>query len=725
MKKYIFLLLITVFFTSFVYANGIDELLRNLESPEVDYHIDNKVKVIVPPQYKIPNNDVNDNNFTTNQFNIYKIDNLPKLDKNKTNEPFLKKSESDIIKKIDKRSDEKVFSSPLVEKNKSEGNNKLPKRNQNNVSNSDLISSSKPKSNNNVKQSIKEEKNKDINRNNNKKANANIVSNETDNKFTVKNEKTTLTQKTDKQINIKSEKSLNVSKLFLFFKKMKFISDWQKQIKENLSFFKELSFLILDFWQREVDKEQQSLKMTNNLKEKENVHFNDIKNDELEKKDDDKDTEDEDDNSEEEEKVDYSKFDSILEKAEDLYKSSKWKELQTLFDENEEFDSVPAAQKYRLMLELNKAKPNINVVRNYAQNTLNYNNNSVEGNYGMAYFYFFNKKKRDLSKASTHIGKAIKGKKPLKEALILARKITLARYMIPVIVGIILIIVNIIIAIVIIKKKINKVKETSVESGKAENDIEVNLNNITADNNLNNKKEDKYDINKDNAVLQNREKVISSENEIIKDNVIDSNNDNTNFQENENQNSYDNDVIKDNLADSIGNGLNFQENQNTICSDNEILKSSEIDSINDNLNITDKNENIINYVGDNDDKFSGNENTDIDTDNLKTALKKDNNIDALVNDLIKDISNTNTEENNKNQIKNNDEDFYSDNNQKAVIHNHRDYEEEKQNQSNNELIEEVIEEEIIEEVEEEIIEEVIDGEEVEEEIIEEIIEEYV
>lgn len=190
---------------------------------------------------------------------------------------------------------------------------------------------------------------------------------------------------------------------------MPVIQSLVNSITDNLDFYRNKLFVFLINYSNEYAEKNKSKASKEKAKDSED-------------EEDDEEEEDGEEGDEDEAKPDYSKFDSIIANAEKLYISRNFGELENLLSENPDAANIPKAQKYRLMLELQNKKPNVNSVKNYASVALEENPNSQEGNYGMAYYYFYNKRKPDKAKAREHIKKAIEGRNPLKEALELSKQ---------------------------------------------------------------------------------------------------------------------------------------------------------------------------------------------------------------------------------------------------------------------------------------------------------------
>ena len=367
------------------YASDIDDILKNLESPEVDYHVDSEIKTIVVPQpefypaikpdlrtkFKNPN--------TPKQATVKKTNNQQKENAPKQ----INKTAQNTGNKTDVKADAKT------DKNKTE----------------------------------KQTKSLDSKDNNNKESLKSVSKSE------IKKEAAKPADKKQKsKVADKNSKPIKVYSLFLFFKDMKVIQTWAKGIPENLEFFRSLFDTTLVFWKQKIEEENE---------------------DEVLEGDEDEDEEEE---EEEEKKVDFSKFDSIIAKGEELYNNRDWDELQKLVEENPDASEAPAMQKFKMMLELNKKKPNLNQVRNFAEDIIKDNPNSPEGNYGLAYFYYYNTKKPNPTEASKYIKIAVQGKNPLKEAVKLSNEISKSKLIKIVIIVLISVLVLSIVVFIIFKK---------------------------------------------------------------------------------------------------------------------------------------------------------------------------------------------------------------------------------------------------------------------------------
>ncbi|MBQ2592766.1 MAG: hypothetical protein II567_05750, partial [Candidatus Riflebacteria bacterium] len=210
MKRFLFLaLLISTLFIAMqnAYASDIDDILKNLDSPEVDYHIDSEIKTIVVPQPEF--------------YPAIKPDLKTKYQPAKTNT-----SKPVAVKKTNNQPKEKSA-------------------NQNNKTAQKTELTSEPKNTNNpTKSSDSKEKDKSA---------LKSVSKSEIKKETAKiNDK-----KQNSKISDKNQKPLKVYSLFLFFKDMKVIKTWVNGINENLEFFKSFSETILVFWQQKVEEEEE------------------------------------------------------------------------------------------------------------------------------------------------------------------------------------------------------------------------------------------------------------------------------------------------------------------------------------------------------------------------------------------------------------------------------------------------------------------------------------
>ena len=352
MKRFLYLLLVlsTILIAiPKVFASDIDDILRHLESPEVDYHVDNEIKTIVLPQQEFY--PAIKSNIKTN-YPEYTVPATPKqpakkVKKENSSAKPVEKSEKKPVQKAEIKSSENNSESKEITKKEQAPNTSLKKES--------------------TKENLKTK------------------------------EKSSKPKEADKKT-----KPINVYKLYHFFKDLNITKVWVDGIRDNLDFFKSFSYTILAFWQQKTDEEAEE---------------------EVDDDEDEDDDEESEEGEEEDKKIDYSKYDSIIAKGEELYKNNDWDALQKLVDENNEAAETPAMQKFLLMLEIRKKKPNVNQIRSYADNILKDNENSPEGNYGLAYFYFYNTKKRNISEASNYISKAIQGKNPLKEAVQLSNEI--------------------------------------------------------------------------------------------------------------------------------------------------------------------------------------------------------------------------------------------------------------------------------------------------------------
>ncbi len=375
MKKLFYLFLVISFFISLVqniYASEIDDILRNLESPEVNYRIENEIKIITPKQTQKaiqPNT-----YFQKNNKNIKPLANQELENKSyeKTN--------------IFPNNNQKPIT---IEKKQNNNKEKVLQTNQNKEKAQDLNRDEKkytstPSSKNNLKQNKQEETSKKI---------------------------PTPIKQPIKQNNIQ----IDIYKLYSFFKNLEVTKYWVDGTNENWKLCKKTFQFIYD--------NTKDLKTDQVSKNKDTTKAKSDKEDSKDggKEDSEENDEEDEDSEEEEEKVDYSKYNDVIAKAQNLYENGKWTELEDLFAENNEAGSAPAAQKYKVMLEYRKDKPNINLIRSYSATALEDNPNSPEGNFGMAY-YLYNRKKPDINNAKKHLEKAINCEKPLKEAIEFANK---------------------------------------------------------------------------------------------------------------------------------------------------------------------------------------------------------------------------------------------------------------------------------------------------------------
>lgn len=313
MKKVFFLLfLIVAFFSATtIYANDIDDILRNLESPEVDYHIDREIKTIVVPQ-----------NYTVSS-------------------PSQKLSPIKI--KVDqvslnKQNHNRASIASATQKNQAEKPNHTTETTQATKSDKTLDVAKIPNTitNNNPKVPINYAKPADLPP---KKQTAQVSN-----------------QNTNIPSNNQKAKPLKIAKLFNFFINLPFIKTWQEGIKNNMSFSLAIAEKAINDYASESQKTQHPSDSENNN----NKEGQESENDEN----------DEDDNEEEEEEIDYSKYKEIFAKAEELRAEEKWTEIKELFEENEEASQAPVAQKFLLQAELKESDPNIILLRNLANNVI-------------------------------------------------------------------------------------------------------------------------------------------------------------------------------------------------------------------------------------------------------------------------------------------------------------------------------------------------------------------
>ena len=494
MKKVFFLLfLIVAFFSATtIYANDIDDILRNLESPEVDYHIDREIKTIVVPQ-----------NYTVSS-------------------PSQKLSPIKI--KVDqvslnKQNHNRASIASATQKNQAEKPNHTTETTQATKSAKTLDIAKIPNTiiNNNPKVPSNYAKPADLPP---KKQTAQVSN-----------------QNTNIPLNNQKEKPLKIAKLFNFFINLPFIKTWQEGIKNNMSFSLAIAEKAINDYASESLKTQHPSDSENNNSKEEQESEND-EDDENDENDED----DEDDNEEEEEEIDYSKYKEIFAKAEELRAEEKWTEIKELFEENEEASQAPVAQKFLLQAELKESDPNIILLRNLANNVISEDPNNQEANYALALYYYKNKK-QNIKQAKKHIELAMKSSKPSKEIQELAKQIN-SNSLVWLIIVTVILVASITIAIIKKKKstasKINDTEKTSESTIKDEPklpdtdfspDIEQNpsIVNLSAqiNNNSNNEKDKEAKTLAEETTLKNNllEQIDESKNldEIIKEFVNDNN----------------------------------------------------------------------------------------------------------------------------------------------------------------------------------------------------------
>ena len=495
MKKVFFLLfLIVAFFSATtIYANDIDDILRNLESPEVDYHIDREIKTIVVPQ-----------NYTVSspsqKLSPIKVDQVS----------------------LNKQNHNRASIASATQKNQAE----------------------KPNHTTEITQATKSAKTLDIAKipntiiNNNPKVPSNYA------KPADLPPKKQTAQVSNQNTNIPSnnqkEKPLKIAKLFNFFINLPFIKTWQEGIKNNMSFSLAIAEKAINDYASESLKTQHPSDSENNNSKEEQESEND-ENDEGDENDE-NDENDEDDNEEEEEEIDYSKYKEIFAKAEELRAEEKGRENKELLEENEEPTQAPVAQKFLLQAELKESDPNIILLRNLANNVISEDPNNQEANYALALYYYKNKK-QNIKQAKKHIELAMKSSKPSKEIQELAKQIN-SNSLVWLIIVTVILVASITIAIIKKKKstasKINDTEKTSESTIKDEPklpdtdfspDIKQNpsIVNVSAqiNNNSNNEKDKEAKTLAEETTLKNNllEQIDESKNldEIIKEFVNDNN----------------------------------------------------------------------------------------------------------------------------------------------------------------------------------------------------------
>lgn len=259
-------------------------------------------------------------------------------------------------------------------------------------------------------------------------------------------------------------KPIKIYSFYKFITNLPIVKKWSEGIPSNIDNVIALIKNVMVYWNENPNKLNA---------DSENSEENEDSTSENE----DESEEEEEEEQQEEEETDYSKYAPIIAQASELQKSKKWNEIQDLFAENPEASESPDAQIYLLEAEINAVKPNYNQVRRYASNIIEETPENPLANYGMA-LYHFNSKKPNLDKANESIKIALKAKTPPDGASALANKITIKRFLIPAIVVILLIIVGLVFLIKKIKnkKKESKDNTTSINSEDSKNEKDQNQN---------------------------------------------------------------------------------------------------------------------------------------------------------------------------------------------------------------------------------------------------------
>ncbi|MGM0599334.1 MAG: hypothetical protein ACQETH_05910, partial [Candidatus Rifleibacteriota bacterium] len=105
------------------------------------------------------------------------------------------------------------------------------------------------------------------------------------------------------------------------------------------------------------------------------------------------------------------KFDSVFAKAKVLRKKENWKALARLFQDNQEAGETQEGLEYRIEAEINSDKPNYYGARRLASSLIKDNRRHPLANYAMA-LYYYNAKRPNPKKASSHLNIALKAKNP-------------------------------------------------------------------------------------------------------------------------------------------------------------------------------------------------------------------------------------------------------------------------------------------------------------------------
>jgi hypothetical protein len=104
-------------------------------------------------------------------------------------------------------------------------------------------------------------------------------------------------------------------------------------------------------------------------------------------------------------------WDSVLAKAKGLQKKENWKGIKKLFADNPEAGETKAGLEYMLEAELNATKPNSRHYKRYADQLLTKDRKNGLANYALA-LYYFNARRPNPAKASSHLAIALKAKNP-------------------------------------------------------------------------------------------------------------------------------------------------------------------------------------------------------------------------------------------------------------------------------------------------------------------------
>jgi len=104
-------------------------------------------------------------------------------------------------------------------------------------------------------------------------------------------------------------------------------------------------------------------------------------------------------------------FDSVFAKIAGLKKSEKWKDIANLLKDNPEAAETPEGLELSIEANLSLEKPNTMAAKRSADALLKKDKQNGWANYAMA-LHFYNAKKPNTAKASTHLDLALKAKNP-------------------------------------------------------------------------------------------------------------------------------------------------------------------------------------------------------------------------------------------------------------------------------------------------------------------------
>lgn len=439
MKRILYILTILVLFlvqASLVFAQDVEDILRSLESPDVDYHVDEAIKTIIP-QKVLP---------------VYRP--------------------SPANKKIENFKVPEPITAPLKKQETTEKDN-TPKTSSTAKTSNNTSASNNTSSKTVIKKSDNVPQTKSISSKSEEKTSKPLVTTKTQKSELATNKKNDIKEKDDRTNqnifenkpptaikvakNIADSKPIKIWSLYKNIMTLNFVKDliaYSHDVPIAIPAFANDVFV---YWQN-----NSANTPSTNLKEDKAAETSDSDTD-----DEGEEGEDEEEEEEEEESPkDLSIYDNIIAQAKELYENQKWEEIRKLFEDNPDAGERLDSYKYQLEAELNSKNPNYNLIRSFANGVIEESPDDAAANYGLA-LSFINRKKPDLQKASDHINICLKKTPAYPGAKELYNQILIKRFLLYIIIGVVILLIAIIavIKIILSKKKQKKaeVKETTSE----------------------------------------------------------------------------------------------------------------------------------------------------------------------------------------------------------------------------------------------------------------------